>query len=169
MKFLGTIINIKDNGSLALTDYPSGLAGLKLPAKVQVGFSLSSSTPFTIVNYEITKKRLIINFENINSYERGEKFKEMGIFAETDILLFENNNDYFVSDLIGCTVFDNDTNEIIGELTDVLNMPANDVWLIKTEKGELPVPAVEEIIREVDMTNMKIYIKMIDGLWDLIE
>jgi 16S rRNA processing protein RimM len=169
MKFLGTIIKINENGSLSLTDIPGGLSGLSIPADVLIGYSQQTAKPFTILDFELTKKRLIVKIKQINSYERAKQYIENGIFIEPDLLQFENDDGNFISDLLNCSVIDIDTEEIIGTLSDVYTMPANDVWIVKTDEGELPLPAVKEVIKDVNVEKGLIYIKMIDGLKDLIE
>jgi len=54
-------------------------------------------------------------------------------------------------------------------IKDVLNLPANDVWLVETEKGELPLPYIKDVVKRVDIENKRIEINLIDGLTDLIK
>lgn len=61
---------------------------------------------------------------------------------------------YFVSDLIGCKVFD-DLDNALGTLTDVLETGANDVYVIEGEK-KLLVPALKKVVREVDVANKRV-------------
>ncbi len=168
MKFLGTIIKCNDDGTLVLTDIPGELSGLSIPADVLIGYSEQTASAYVLESFEFRGKRLIVKLKQINSYGRAKQLIETGIFIEADLLIFENNEGHFVSDLVDCTVIDVDTNEIIGKLIDVYTMPANDVWIVKTNEGELPLPAVKEVIRDVDLEERKIFIKMIDGLKDLI-
>jgi 16S rRNA processing protein RimM len=169
MKFLGTIISIKEDGTLALIEFPENLLGLKLPAECSVGFSQSTASNFTIEQCELTKKRLYIRLKQIKTKGRGEQFKEMGVFIAPELLIFDNDEGEFISDLIGCQVIDVDLDRSVGILTEILKMPANDVWIVDTGAGELPLPAIKDVIREIDIDNGKIYIKMIEGLSDLIE
>jgi 16S rRNA processing protein RimM len=169
MKFLGTIIRINEDGKLTLTDIPGELTGLFLPAEVLIGYSQQTASPYTIEDYELKSKRLIVNIKQINSYQRAKQFIENGIFIEPDLLQFENDEGHFVSDLVGCSVIDTETKETIGTLIDVYTMPANDVWIVQTAEGELPLPAVKEVIKDIDLAKKIIKVKMIDGLRDLIE
>ncbi len=169
MKFLGTIINIKEDGALALIEFPENLSGLRLPAECFIGFSQSTASPFIIEEYEATKRRLYIRLKQIKSKERAAQFEEMGVFIKPEFLVFDNNEGEFISDLIGCSVIDVDTKKKVGKLTEILKMPANDVWIVDTAQGELPLPAIKEVIKDIDIEKKEIFIKMIDGLSDLIE
>jgi ribosomal 30S subunit maturation factor RimM len=46
-------------------------------------------------------------------------------------------------------------------------MPAQDVYVIETEKGEVLIPAVEAFIKGIHSSRREIEIKPIDGLLDL--
>ena len=73
---------------------------------------------------------------------------------------------YFVSEIIGSTVFDSDTNEPLGTLFDVSETGANDVWHIKRGEREYLVPAIPSVIVSVDIDAEKIVIKPLRGIFD---
>ena len=53
----------------------------------------------------------------------------------------------------------------MGILTEVLTSAANDVYVVKTEDNkELLLPAIKECILDVDTTNKKITVHLMDGL-----
>ena len=45
-------------------------------------------------------------------------------------------DEYFIADLIGLSVIREDNGEVLGELTDVLQTGANDVYEVKMEDGK---------------------------------
>jgi 16S rRNA processing protein RimM len=69
---------------------------------------------------------------------------------------------------LDCNVFDIDKNEIIGKIVDIWEMPANNVWIVKTEQGNVPLPVIDDVIKEKDFINKIIKIKMLDGLEELM-
>jgi len=46
-------------------------------------------------------------------------------------------------------------------------LPANDVWLLRGEFGDVPLPVIEDVIKKVDLVERKIWIEMMDGLLDI--
>ncbi len=56
--------------------------------------------------------------------------------------------------------------EIIGELSDMMSLPANDVYVINRGKKEILIPVVPEIVRGVDAKMGVITISPMDGLID---
>ncbi|UCH64939.1 MAG: 16S rRNA processing protein RimM [Ignavibacterium sp.] len=81
--------------------------------------------------------------------------RDAGIFIgremyveEKDLVKLPEQN-YFIHDLIGSKVFQND--DEIGEVTDVLSPPANDVIVILgKEKKEILIPLVPDFIDKFD-------------------
>ena len=68
-------------------------------------------------------------------------------------------------DLLGAAVVA-DNGENIGELVDMISLPANDVYVIKQGKKEVLIPVIPEIIRSVDLQIGLVTITPMDGLLD---
>ncbi len=60
---------------------------------------------------------------------------------------------YFVADLVGCEALDT-AGRRLGRVTDVLSLPANDVYEI--DGGRLLVPALKRVLAAVDVANKRI-------------
>jgi 16S rRNA processing protein RimM len=50
-----------------------------------------------------------------------------------------------------------------------MELPANDVWLMKYNNMEIPIPVIDDVIKKVDIKNKEIYVELIDGLMELGE
>ena len=68
-------------------------------------------------------------------------------------------------DLLGATVV-SDSGEIIGELSDMMSLPNNDIYVISRGKKEILIPVVPEIVRGVDIKMGLGTISPMDGLVD---
>lgn len=74
---------------------------------------------------------------------------------------------WFIQELFDCTVIDNENGEILGTIVDVSGTGANDVWHIKTPKGnEVLIPAIKQVVKEVDVETGIIKINVLKGLFD---
>ena len=73
---------------------------------------------------------------------------------------------HYVQDLLGCAVFDADNGQSLGVLTDVLPTGANDVWQITRDGKNVLIPAVDEVLRRVDVESGEIVIAPLDGLFE---
>ena len=59
----------------------------------------------------------------------------------------------------------NEEEELLGELSDILFLPANDVWVVKRQgKKDLLLPNIKSVIRKVDLDNKVITVHVLEGL-----
>ncbi len=108
---------------------------------------------------------ILMSLKGIDSIEKAEALRNKVIYiSRKDVNLPEDR--YFITDLIGCTVKDADSNEILGTLTDVSATGANDVWHISKEEKEYLVPAIDEIIVSVNVNEGEIIIRPLKGIFD---
>jgi len=67
---------------------------------------------------------------------------------------------------MGLKVVDTD-GEVIGEIVEILENPANDIFVIKSpQKEEILIPATKGVVRKIDLEKGLIEIKLIPGLLD---
>ena len=94
------------------------------------------------------------------------KLKTKGYLFDEKELLRDNEN-YYISDLLECMVID-EQGTILGRISDVWIMPANDVWVLTTKDGDIPLPVIDDVILSTDIEKKQIVIRLIDGLTDLL-
>ena len=72
---------------------------------------------------------------------------------------------YYAFQIIGLKAVTED-GTVIGTVTDVLAMPAHDLYAVETEEGEILIPAVKAHVSEIDLASGKIVIRSASGLLD---
>ncbi|MBI3578540.1 MAG: 16S rRNA processing protein RimM, partial [Ignavibacteriales bacterium] len=72
---------------------------------------------------------------------------------------------FFIDDIIGMTVV-SEEGEPIGTVKDILQTPANDVWVVQNGTKEVLLPAVKEVIKTVDLKRKEVVIHVMEGLLD---
>ncbi len=111
------------------------------------------------------KNVVLAEFCDITSIEEAEKYRNKVLFVNrNDIDLPEDR--YFISDLIGLSVFDADSKKELGKITDVFSTGANDVWQITNGGKDYLVPAVKEVMVLVDIENEKAEIRPMKGIFE---
>jgi 16S rRNA processing protein RimM len=114
-----------------------------------------------VVWCKLQTDRVILKLEGIDSIEEAQKYfkKYLEVKREDAVELSEGS--YFIADLIGCIVFDTDGRNL-GAISDVIKTGSNDVYWIREGK-ELLIPALKDIVLEVDVENKKIVIKPVES------
>ncbi len=110
------------------------------------------------------KNLAIVKFRDIDRVEDIEGLAGSEIVIPRSEALPLGENEYYVCDLIGCRVEDESGNAI-GELYDVRQTGANDVYYVRDDKdNEILLPAIKDCILNVDIENRLITVHMLKGL-----
>jgi 16S rRNA processing protein RimM len=124
------------------------------------------AVPLHVVSSRINKSQLLVKFEGVDTVEKADVYRGK--------ILYLNRADakipagrYFVADLVGLSVYDVDTFVYYGTITEVMRTGANDVYQITSpSKKNYLIPAVEPVIRQIDLDKEKILIRPIKGTFD---
>ena len=95
-----------------------------------------------------------------------EKYKRCPLKVTRENAVPLEEDEYYVADLLGLTIVD-ESGVTIGELIDVIETGANDVYEVKTpDGGHVLLPAIKDCILDVDMEEKIILVHMLKGLVD---
>lgn len=108
---------------------------------------------------------VISAIKGVNTIEDAEKLRNQILYIKRSDAKLPAGR-YFVSEIIGSKVIDSETDEQIGILTDVSQTGANDVWHIKKGEKEYLVPAIPDVVIDVDVNNDVVKIKPLKGIFD---
>ena len=108
---------------------------------------------------------VIMKAEGVDTIEQAEKLRNKVLYiSRKDAKL--DDGAYFVQDIIDCRVIDADSGKEYGTLSDVSQTGANDVWHIATESGEVLIPAIPDVVQDIDIDGGVISIRPLKGLFD---
>ena len=164
-RYVGTISReYGTQGEIILSECPDPALQLHSGTKVLLGYSAQFAKEYTILQCSPYKNTLKIQLQGVQSSDI-KSLRETGIFVDEQYIL-RKNEQYYISEIIGCSVV-NQAGEHLGIISDVWIMPANDVWVMKTEQGEIPLPVIDDVIISTDISNKTITVYMMEGLLDL--
>lgn len=121
---------------------------------------------FKVEGVKARGKQVILRLAGIENRDQAESLRNAEVGVKSADLALLPDDTFYIFDLIGCDVVGN-VSGVIGKVSDVLQMPANDVLVVETQKGEVLIPLVKAVIRGVDLKQKLIFIKEIEGLLDL--
>ena len=105
----------------------------------------------TVVSARVHNGILLLGFQGIEDRNSIETLRNELLYAEVDIQAPGiDEDDYHVLQLVGCTAYLVDGDEF-GTVTDVLNLPGQDVLAIKGADGEVLIPFVRQLVPVVDI------------------
>ena len=90
-------------------------------------------------------------------------------------MIMEHNQDYLLPEgqfyhhqIIGLKVR-TIQGELIGTITEILSGQSNDNYIVQGENGEILIPAIEDVIKSIDLEQGCVTIQAIEGLLSLNE
>ncbi len=119
-----------------------------------------------VASCKFVKNQPVLKFKEFSNINEVEKYKRCGLFITRDQAVPLGKDEYFIADLIGLSVIRED-GETLGELTDVLQTGANDVYEVTMEDGkQVLLPVIRECIKKVDLEKRQVTVHVMKGLLD---
>lgn len=119
---------------------------------------------FKIEQVKYHKNNVLIKLEGIDDINDTEQFKNCFVKVDRRNAVKLPEDTYFIVDLIGLEVF-TEENVLLGKIVDVFPTGSNDVYVVKDELGkQILLPAISEVIKNVDIPNKKMIVNLIKGL-----
>jgi 16S rRNA processing protein RimM len=128
----------------------------------------------------------VFHFEGVNSISEAEKFRGLDVLLPFEQRVTLPAGQYFVSDLIGCSVFENPSSppmvssspcslaegpSLLGTIRDV-QFPGEEIsgtplLEVETSGGEILIPLAVDICTKIDTKARRIDVVLPEGLRDL--
>lgn len=119
----------------------------------------------TLLSARQQKNIAILKFEEITTVEQAETLKNKVLYCNRDDATIDEDAHY-LADIIGCYMVDADTEEEYGKIVDVLNYGASDIYDVESWGKHTLVPAIPEIIKEINTEYQVVRVKPMKGLFD---
>lgn len=119
---------------------------------------------YEIEEVKYHKNMVLIKFKGIENPEDANLLRESYLLVDRANEKPLEEGTYYIVDMIGLDVY-TDENELLGKLEDIFNTGSNDIYVVKNELGkQILLPAIDEVLKEIDMENKKIVVHLIPGL-----
>jgi 16S rRNA processing protein RimM len=112
------------------------------------------------------KNVLLLRFVGIEDRSAAERLRGQWLFIEETEAVSLEEGSYWIHDLLGMQVTDTSGN-LLGRVVEVLATGANDVYVVRpadSERQELLLPAIPEVILAVDLATRTMRVQLLDGL-----
>ena len=139
-----------------ITDSPSrfstgGILYLKgRPQRIQRSSSLPKGT-------------VVLKLEGINSRSEAESLRDSFLMVPEDMVPPLPEGEYYHFQIIDMQVYTQER-EYLGQITQILSTGSNDVYVVSHDGQELLIPALDEVIKEVDVERGMMTVELPEGL-----
>ena len=139
------------------TGFPERFKRLK---KVYVG---EKATSFVLEGSRLHKGHALLKLRGCDDRGAAEKLRGQLVYIPFEEAMPLGEDEYYVYQIVGLDVWTSE-GEHLGRISEVLFTGANDVYVVRGEKGEILIPAVEDVVLEVDLAGGRMIVELMDGL-----
>ena len=124
-------------------------------------------TPFFVAQFRAIGPNLaILAFRDIVSREMAESLSGSGMYLPTDQLPDLEDGQFYYHDVIGYQVSDQELG-LLGEIRNIVEMPAQDVMVMDYEGSEILIPITENFVLSADHETKQVMTNLPEGLIDI--
>jgi 16S rRNA processing protein RimM len=151
------------HGALLVRPVAPDLSALLSLRRAFLGSDAASVREMTIAATSVSGRFAAIRFEGIDDREAASRLAGLAVLVPaTEAAPLPGGRPYLFQ-LVGLRV-ESRAGEPLGEIVDVIENPGNDLWVAKGPAGEFLIPAVDNIVLDVDLAARRVVIDPIAGL-----
>ncbi|MGB2853412.1 MAG: ribosome maturation factor RimM [Dehalococcoidia bacterium] len=120
-------------------------------------------SPVTIEMSRWHKGMVILKLANIDSVEAVEKIRGQFMEVPQGQVRSLSENEYYQFQVVGLEVWTTN-GEFLGRITQILPTGNNDVYVVRSEDREVLIPAIDDVVKSVELEQGRIVIEVIEGL-----
>lgn len=119
--------------------------------------------PVAIERVRFHKTFVLLKLAGYDDRESAKLLRTQWLQVPEEEGLPLEEGEYYLYQVVGATVYSDD-GKLIGELTQVLETKANNVFVVKGQFGEVLLPDIVEVVKEVDLDKGQITVHLLPGL-----
>jgi 16S rRNA processing protein RimM len=150
-----------------LTDFPDRLTKLR---EVWLADGQTLPRPMQVKRCWLSPGRggqAIFHFAGVDTVEAAQNLRGMEVQVPIEERARLGAGSYYVSDLVGCEVWEADALSALGSVREVEFPGGVPLLAIDTQKGEVLVPLAVEFCVQIDVKAKRILVTLPEGLLDL--
>jgi len=124
----------------------------------------------SLESYEILEAsphppRLILRLKGVEKIEQTQPLIGKTILVEKEALPDLEEGEYYWADLLGMKV-ETREGKRIGTVKEIFSTGAHDVYVVEGKRGEISLPAIGEVILDIDLAKKMMKVARMEGLWE---
>ncbi|MDZ7271613.1 MAG: ribosome maturation factor RimM [candidate division KSB1 bacterium] len=152
-------------GELLVTPHTDDPARFGLLRELYVAVADEGHRRVGVVGARVSNKGVLLRLSEVTDRDTAEALVGAELLIPREQCLPLPPDSYYEFELWGMEVRTT-AGRVLGTLHEVVDFPANDVWVVRDQEHEYLLPAVKEVIKMVDREERVIIIEPIPGLVD---
>ena len=110
-----------------------------------------------------SKRLIILGLDGVEDVNKAEELRGLELFIDRNELEEAKEGEYYQHDLLGLNVFTLQGSDL-GTIKNIMPTGDYDVLVVQKGKKEHLIPAIKDIVREVNLKEKKVVIEPLEGL-----
>lgn len=117
---------------------------------------------YLVEKWRLHKETLLLKLAGYDDRDRAEELRDMLVQIPIEEAVPLEQGEYYYFQLIGLRV-ETEDGEPLGQVTEVIDTGANDVYVVRGPRGELLLPAIESVILDLDLASNLMVVRPLPG------
>ena len=119
---------------------------------------------YKVESMKLQKQMFLMKLQGIDNIDQTKFLMNEMCFREVEKNESNDDEGYFIKDLVGMEVVDESGNTI-GTLKEVFRTGANDVYeVVDKDNKSIYLPAIKKVIKSIDISSRKMTVELMEGL-----
>lgn len=119
--------------------------------------------PVKVRSARVHKNCVLAKLEGVEDVNAAMRLRDKVVCIDREDADLEEGA-FFLADLMGLEVRDAGSGAVLGQIDDVLTLPASNVYVVKGGAREHMIPAVPEFIAETNVDEGYLLVRLIEGM-----
>jgi 16S rRNA processing protein RimM len=147
-----------------LTDFPERLKQHAVFYLAQLD-SPEEAQCHSVESLRFHQQLLLLKLEGCDDRNQAEELRDLLVQIPTEEAAPLEEGEYYHYQLIGVEV-ETESGEGLGQVIEVLETGANDVYVVRGSRGEVLIPGIESVVRELDVEAKRMVVSPLPGMLD---
>jgi 16S rRNA processing protein RimM len=140
-----------------MTDFPDRFALLR---KVYLG---PRAVPFALEGFRLHKGSALLKLEGCHDRATVEKLRGQLVQIPIEEAMPLEQDEYYEHQIVGLAVWTAE-GERLGTVDEIISTGSNDVYVVRGEERDILIPAIEDVVLEINLAKGRLMVELMEGL-----
>jgi 16S rRNA processing protein RimM len=119
--------------------------------------------PFEVVRARVQGESAIVELGGVTTVEAAIGLRGQLLHVPAEEAAKPRRGEHFWHEIVGLRVETVEGRQL-GTIAEILRTGANDVYLVKGPSGEVLIPAIEDVVRRIEIKRGRVLVRLLPGL-----
>jgi 16S rRNA processing protein RimM len=151
------------HGCMKVLSYLEATGSFSKPDFIYIEKNPGQKNRFSLKKIDVAGNVFFMEVEEIKDVESARDLVGAKVFLPKEVMTKLPEGEYYFQDIIGLDVYDEE-GVFLGKIESVFPTGSNDVYVCRSEKREILLPSIAQVIKKIDISRRVMTVKIMEGL-----